>query len=112
MTPSDHILQGPFHTRDEAARLAGVSAAELAAMAGTISIDGPLSLEEVYPAFQFAPSGGFVTGLTEVVVALGTPGRAAAEWLIAPQQALGARSPLEWLSEGRAVAPVLALIGD
>ena len=79
-------------------------------MPGALRIDGPMSLEEAYPAFQFAVDGGFIPGLPEVVARLDLPGTAAAAWLITPQPELGSRSALEWLSEGRAPSYVLDLL--
>ena len=108
---TEHVLQGPFHTRSEAARLAGITPAELAAIPGAVRLDGPMSLEEVYPGFQFEAAGGFLPGLPDVVSGLGVGGRDAAAWLVTPQPALGGRSALEWLCEKRPLQPLLDLAG-
>ncbi len=68
---SPSVLPGPFLTRRQAARHAGVAVAELAELPGTVTLPGPWGLEEVYPAFQFARGGGFLAGLPGVVAAVG-----------------------------------------
>ncbi len=104
------MLQGPFHTRGEAARLAGVPMAELVRMPGAVRLDGPMSLEEVYPAFQFGRSGGFVPGLVDVVARLDLPGREAAAWLVTLRPVLGSRSVVDWLTEGRPLERITQLM--
>ena len=53
---SDSVLMGPFLTRVEAARAAGMSPLDLVVRRDVLRIGGR-SLEEVYFAFQFTSSG-------------------------------------------------------
>ncbi len=65
------VLRGHYLTRSEAARRAGLTAAELSTLDGLVRIDGPFpSCEEAYPDFQFARGGGIVPGLRDVVNAV------------------------------------------
>lgn len=107
---SPPVLPGPFLTRDQAARRAGIPPADLAALPGAVRLAGPWGLEEVYPAFQFA-GGGFLPGLPTVVAAVGgaLAGRALVGWLLEPLAELGGRTVVEWLAAGRPAAPVEAL---
>lgn len=105
------VLPGPFLTRIEAARRAGVPAAELAGLPRAVRFGGPWDVEEVYPAFQFARGGGFVPGLPGVVAAVAgaLAGRDLVGWLREPRPDLGGRSVVEWLTSGRPAAAVEAL---
>ncbi len=105
------VLPGPFLTRTQAARRAGVPPAELAALPGAVRLAGPWDVEEVYPAFQFARSGGFLPGLPGVVSTVGAvlADRDLVGWLLEPWPELGGRSVVEWLTAGRPAAAVEAL---
>lgn len=111
LIPNGAPLRGPFFTRRAAARRAGLAPAALAAHPGAVRIGGPFGGEEVYPAFQFSRTGGFVPGLPEVVETLMPrfPAEDVAAWLLIPQPALGSHPVVDWLAEGRNPQPVLAL---
>ena len=108
-TLSGHFL-GPL----DAARAAGVSPADLAAMRGVIVIAARDGSRPTYPSFQFVPEGGFIPGLREAVALIGDAiqGPTLAGWVLAPQPKLGGASIVAWLKEGRSATAVEDLIAS
>jgi hypothetical protein len=112
-------LLGPFYTTAEVAkRLGGISRQALAdrrerrTILALKTADGVL----VYPAFQFADGGHqVVAGLAEVLQAFRgseVDEWTLAGWLVAPSRALGGRSVIDWLRDGRDLAAALTLARD
>lgn len=105
-------LRGHYLTPAEAASRAGVPVRELTAMDGAVTISGPYGAEDVYPEFQFAPNGGFVPGLVEVVDRFdgALSSHYLAGWLLAPQPALHGTSVVDYLESGGVLSRVLTLV--
>lgn len=95
------VFLGPFLTRAQAARRAGISARELVARPDLLRLGG-IWLEEVYFEFQF-DRPGIRRGLGDAVITLrGHLGdEAIADWLIRPNGMLGTETPLRWSEHGR-----------
>ncbi len=98
MTPS--ILQGPFLTRKEAARRAGVAASLIKRRPDLLRLGGG-RLQEVYFAFQF-DQAGVRPELGRVVQSLKADydDIDICHWLVLPQRRLGLATPLQWLTSG------------
>ena len=90
----ERIHQGPFLTRLEAARLAGVTTDDVRHRPDLLRLGGK-HLEEVYHAFQF-DSRGVRTDLGTVVQDLKRrfDDVAISDWLVRPNAGLGGISPL------------------
>ena len=103
------VLMGPFLTRTEAARAAGVAPLDLAVRRDVLRIGGR-SLEEVYFAFQFAKAGGVRPEVAMVVSDLVAEWdhMTIAHWLGRPNPKLDSLSPLAWIDGGRDVGHVIA----
>ena len=101
------VFLGPFLTRSEAARRAGISARELAARPDLLRLGGTW-LEEVYFEFQFERQG-IRRSLSDVVITLrGRVGdEAIADWLVRPSSLLSSETPLRWAEQGRDQAQLL-----
>ncbi len=97
---SELVLQGPFLTRTQAARRAGVPAQLLVYRPDLLKVGGRW-LQEVYFAFQFDGDGvrpdlgQFVQGLkrkcTDIEIG---------DWLVRPNRSLGSSTPLRYLNSG------------
>ena len=99
----ERIHQGPFLTRLEAARLAGVSTRQIVERPDLLRLGGT-HLEEVYHAFQFDRSG-VREDLASVVRDLKRrfDDVAIADWLVRPNPSLGGVTPLRTIdTTGRA----------
>ncbi len=105
---SGSVLMGPFLTRNEAARLAGLAPLELVVRRDVLRIGGR-SLEEAYFAFQFAKTGGVRLDVSSVVELLAGEWDhvTIAHWLGRPNAKLDSLSPLAWLDGGREVSHVV-----
>ena len=97
------VLLGPFLTRAEAARRAGLSSKEVRARPDLLRIGGRW-LEEVYFAFQF-DDGGIRRGIGGAVLSMRgyLDDETIADWLIRPNLDLAAETPLRWDAQGRSV---------
>lgn len=102
------VLMGPFLTRTEAARAAGVAPLDLVVRRDVLRIGGR-SLEEVYFAFQFSKTGGVRSDVSSVVAQLAAEWDhlTIAHWMGRPNSKLDSMSPLAWLDGGREVAHVV-----
>ncbi len=102
------VLIGPFLTRTEAARAAGVAPLDLVVRRDVLRIGGR-SLEEVYFAFQFHKGGGVRGDVSSVVDKLADEWdhMTIAHWMGRPNSKLDSLSPLAWLDGGRDVAHVV-----
>lgn len=102
------VLLGPFLTRSEAARAAGVAPLDLVVRRDVLRIGGR-SLEEVYFAFQFHKGGGVRGDVSNVVDKLADEWdhMTIAHWLGRPNSKLDSLSPLGWLDGGRDVVHVV-----
>ena len=91
-------LRGPFLTRREAARRAGVSPEAVVRRPDLLRLGGR-HLEEVYFAFQFDESG-VRPELARLVQRLRRDHEDidVCHWLVEPHEGLGLATPLEWLS--------------
>lgn len=98
---AEQVMIGPFLTRTQAARRAGVNTLELTQRPDLLRLRGKW-LHETYFAFQFDESG-VRPDLGRVVLSL--RGRfedpEIADWLGRPNPLLESLSPLSWLSSGR-----------
>ena len=94
---SERILQGPFLTRAQAARRAGIPARLAAHRPDLLRIEGRW-LQEAYFGFQFDRTG-VRPDLGSVVHELKREYSdiEIADWLVRPNQALGYSSPLKYL---------------
>ena len=106
---SELILQGPFLTRAQAARQAGVPGALLMHRPDLLRVGGPW-LQEAYFAFQF-DADGVRPSVGAVVQALkGTaPDVEIADWLVCSNRLLGHASPLGYLKRDGSVDRVLVV---
>ena len=104
---AESVLLGPFLTRRQAAQMAGVDAVSLVTRRDVLRIGGR-SLEEVYFAFQFGPSG-VRSDVCSIVASLTTDWDhlTIAHWLSRGNNKLDGLSPLVWLDGGRDVSQVL-----
>lgn len=105
---TERILQGPFLTRRQAARKAGVDPHFLPDRPDLIHLGGHW-LEEVYCAFQF-DDNGIDRSLGQVVQVLHKRhgDEAIADWLVRPNRALHGSCPLDYLAGSGTVEGVLA----
>lgn len=103
------VLLGPFLTRSEAARAAGVAPLDLVVRRDLLRVGGR-SLEEVYFAFQFSKGGGVRADVSSVVAKLAGEWDhlTIAHWMGRPNPKLDSLSPLAWLDVGRDVHHVVA----
>jgi hypothetical protein len=104
---SELVLQGPFLTRAQAARRAGVSAQVLVHRPDLLKVGGGW-LQEVYFEFQFDPDG-VRRDLGRVVQSL-KPQRSdvvIGDWLVRPNRSLGHATPLRYLNGGGSVEQVV-----
>lgn len=101
-------LQGPFLTRRDAARRAGVPESVLPHRPDLLKVESGW-LPEVYFAFQFDKTG-VRPDLSSVVQRLKQqrPDMEIADWLVCPNSALDLASPLKYLNSGGSVANVIA----
>ncbi|MDF1595659.1 MAG: hypothetical protein P1T08_06140 [Acidimicrobiia bacterium] len=104
---TERVLVGPFLTRNEAARRAGLAARELPLRLDLLRIGGR-GRHEAYFAFQF-DSTGIRRDLGSVVLLLrgSSDDLTIADWLVKKNLALLEASPLTWLNRGGALEPVL-----
>lgn len=104
---TEKVLLGPFLTRGQAARRAGVVAATLCHRPDLLRINGRC-LGECYFAFQFDQQG-VRPDVGRVVRAL--HGRledvAIADWLVRPNHLLQESSPLGWMNGGGSIERVM-----
>lgn len=105
---TERVLLGPFLTRAQAARLAGVPPSVLVHRPDLLHIGGRW-LQEAYCGFQF-DEGGVRRDIGTVVHSLkpAYPDLAIADWLVKPNPALNNTSPLLYLSNTGRVDKVLA----
>lgn len=91
------VLIGPFLTRAEAARLAGVPRDQIAHRPDLVRIGGRWT-EEVYLAWQF-DQHGVRSDIGRVVTDLAghCPGVVIADWMTRPNPELQEATPLAWL---------------
>ena len=92
---------------------AGLSPRELEALPGLVRIDGPFAAcEEAYPDFQFAPTGGIIPGLREVVCAVeeSLDCLSLAAFLTASHPHLGGASIVDELCTGHEADTVIATL--
>ena len=104
---SQLVLQGPFLTRAQAARRAGVPAQLLVHRPDLLKVGGSW-LQEVYFEFQFDPDG-VRPELGRVVQSL-KPKRSdvvIGDWLARSNRSLGHASPLRFLNSGGSVERVI-----
>lgn len=105
---TERILQGPFLTRAQAARRAGIPARLLVHRPDLLRVSGQW-LPEVYFEFQF-DEAGVRPDLGSVVLSL--KGRYTdleiSDWLVHPNRMLGHTSPLRFLNGGGGVESVVA----
>ncbi|RZV47587.1 MAG: DUF2384 domain-containing protein [Acidimicrobiia bacterium] len=94
---SERVLQGPFLTRAQAARLARIPAGLVAFRPDLLRVEGRW-LQEAYFGFQFDRTG-VRPELGAVVQELKREYSdiEIADWLVRPNQALGYSSPLKYL---------------
>jgi hypothetical protein len=98
--PDDGVtLVGPFWTRIQVAGLLGRTPLAVAMDHTLLRIDGPMAVEEVYPAFQFG--NGSVR--REVVFLSRLLKRRvsdveACDWLMRPRRSLDGRTPVAWVA--------------
>lgn len=101
------VLQGPFLTRAQAARRAGISAQVLVHRPDLLKVGGSW-LQEVYFDLQF-DRAGVRPDLGRVVQGL-KPQRSdevLGDWLVRPNRLLGHASPLRYLNGGGSVERVV-----
>lgn len=105
---TERVLQGPFLTRVQAARRAGVPTDILVHRPDLLRIGGGW-LEEVYCAFQFDDLG-VRPDLGSIVVTLrhAYTDIEIADWLVRPNPQLNNTPPLAFLNRGGALERVLA----
>ena len=104
---SQLLLQGPFLTRTEAARRAGVPARLLLHRPDLLRVGGSW-LQEVYFDFQF-DQNGVRPEIGRVVQSL-KPQRSdvvIGDWLVRPNRSFGHASPLRYLNTGGSVERVV-----
>lgn len=103
---TERILQGPFYTRGQAARWAGIPADLVIHRPDLLRIDGEW-LPEVYFSFQF-DAHGVKPGIGRVVQMLKKTYRdiEIADWLVRPHPKLNT-SPLHFLKGNGSVEKVL-----
>lgn len=109
---------GPFYSASQAARICGgVSDQQLdddrkrRAVLGLTTADGIV----VYPAFQLDEQNRVLSGLPEVLACFSAgyaDDWALAGWLVSPMRGLDGLSIVQWLRDGRDLAPVLVLARD
>lgn len=100
-------LRGPFLTRREAARRAGVAEDQVTRRPDLLRLGGR-RLEEVYFAFQFDECGVRPDlGLVVQRLKRSCDDLDISHWLVEPQDGLNLRSPLDWLAGAGSAAAVL-----
>ena len=109
---TERILMGPFLTRVEVARRAGISADEIRHRPDLMHVGGE-TYKEAYFAFQFDRKG-IRDDVGRLVLAL--RGRiddsTIADWLIRSNPVLDSVSPLSWLNRGGDAATLIAVTRD
>jgi len=109
---TERLLMGPFLTRAEAGRRAGVSADEIRLRPDLMHVGGE-TYKEAYFAFQFDRKG-IREDVGRLVLAL--RGRiddaTIADWLIRTDPVLNSVSPLSWLNRGGDPATLIAVTRD
>jgi hypothetical protein len=108
--PYDGVtLVGPFWTRRQVATRLGIPPEDVRRHRTLLRIEGRLSVEEVYPAFQLDEARTirreveFLARLLKRRVA----DDEACDWLTRPNRGIGYRTPIEWLVEDGDVDRVL-----
>ena len=106
------ILQGPFLTRSEAARGAGLSASDVSHRPDLLRAGGR-TYREAYFALQFDEMG-IRDDIGRIVLALRgkMTDAAIADWLVRGSAALDGMSPLSWLNRGGDLGHLLALASE
>ncbi len=109
---------GPFYSASQAARICGgISDRQLddlrkrRAVLGLATADAVL----VYPVFQFDEQNRVLRGLPEILGCFPAgyaDDWALAGWLVSPLRGLDGLSVIQWLREGRDLAPALVLARD
>jgi hypothetical protein len=104
-------------TTNEAAARMGTAAANVrrAATHGDLYVAGRTrNRQHVFPVWQFGPNGEPLPGLREILAALPTDLHPldVAHFMTNRQEALGDRSPVDWLVEGGDVALVVRLADE
>jgi hypothetical protein len=107
---------GPFYSAGQAARIyGGTSSLEGSrkhrVVLGLTTADGIV----VYPVFQFDEQSRVLGGLPEVLECFPAgyvDDWALAGWLVSPLRGLDGLSVIQWLRDGRDLAPVLVLARD
>ena len=95
---SSRVLIGPFLTRSEAARAAGVSRVEIEHRPDLLRLGGTLA-EEVYFSWQFGSRGADpIIGRLVRALRAWADDATIADWMFRPQAALGASTPFRWLA--------------
>ena len=106
------ILQGPFLTRAEAGRRAGLPGRHISHRPDLLRAGGR-TYKEAYFALQFDETG-IRDDIGRIVLAL--RGRitdvAIADWLVRGSPALEGMSPLSWLNRGGDLRHLLAMISE
>ncbi|HET9211008.1 MAG TPA: hypothetical protein VFR03_11450 [Thermoanaerobaculia bacterium] len=107
---------GPFYSAGQAARICGGTSdledrRKHRAVLGLTTADDAM----VYPVFQFDDQNRVLQGLPEVLECFPAgyvDDWALAGWLVSPLRSLEGLSVVQWLREGRDLAPVLVLARD
>jgi hypothetical protein len=107
---------GPFYSASQAARVCGGTSnledcRKRRAVLGLTTADGVM----VYPVFQFDDQNRVLGGLPEVLECFPAghvDDWAMAGWLVSPMRGLDGLSVVQWLRNGRDLAPVLVLARD
>jgi hypothetical protein len=101
------VLLGPFWTRHQVARYLRMAPEDLPQQ-DLLQIDGQLSVEEVYPAFQFA-GHSVDSSLRQLfrILKRRWEDTAICDWMVRRQPELGDQSPLTWIKWRSALSAAL-----
>lgn len=107
---------GPFYSASQAARICGGASnledsRQHRAVLGLTTADGIV----VYPVFQFDEQSRVLNGLPEVLKCFSAgyvDDWALVGWLVSPLRGLDGLSVIQWLRDGRDLAPALVLARD